>query len=147
MGDGHGHVIGTFARGCPSGVPIAVIGVVGIVGLQVQFKSIDVAFHLFKLNGVGMFDIGTQHNHDGILEIGHIHLGAFVRTTDGDFRSVVFRIDNIERTSHRRSGLPLRAVASLDGFHLHRAFLTCEGQDIAFDGGRTLGNLKGHRQS
>ena len=94
-----------------------------------------------------MVDIGTQYYHHRILEIGHIHLGAFVRTADGDFGFIVFWIHHIESTRHRGGRLPLRAVASLDGFHLHCAFLTREGQDVAFDGGRTLSDFESHRQS
>ena len=147
LDDAHGHVVGAGAGRRPGGVPVAVLGVVGIVGLQGQFLTIDGGFHFFKLQDVAMVDVGTQHDHHGVLEVGHIDLGAFVGTADGDLRGVVFGVHHIERTGHRRGGLPFGAVARLDGAYLYQAFLAGEGEDITIHGGRTLGNLEGHGQT
>ena len=147
LGDRHGHIVGTFARGRPSGVPIAVVRVVRIVGLQEQLLSIDIAFHLFKLKDGAMFNVSTQHHHDGVLEVGHIHFGAFVRSTDGDIRCIIFGVDHIERTGYRRSGLPAGAITRLCGTHFHETLFTRKGKDVAVQSGGALDDFKGHRKS
>ena len=91
-----------------------------------------------------MVNVCAQNKQYGIIEIGHIHLGAFVGTTDGDFRSIVLGVGHIEGTGHGRGGLPLGAVAGLDGAHFHGAFFASKCEHIAFNGGRTLGDLKRH---
>ena len=113
LGDAYGHVVGAGARGSPSGVIIAVVGVVRIVGLQGQRLSVNGGFHFFELQDVAMVDIGAYHDHHGILEVGHIHLGALVGTADGDLRSVVVGVHHIERAGDRRgTGSPEVEVAS-----------------------------------
>ena len=94
-----------------------------------------------------MVDVGTQHHHNGILEVGHIHLSAFVGTTDSDFGSVILRVDHIESTGHRRGGLPLCAVAGLGSTHFHGAFFTRKGQNVAFQSGRALYHFEGHGET
>ena len=147
LGDADSHVVVSCRRRGPGGVPIAVFGIVGIVGLQGQLVSIDIAFHPFEFQHVAVVDIGTQHNHHGIVEIGHINLGAFVGATNGDFWAVVLRIDDVEAACNGWGGHPLRAVASLFGTYFHGAFLAGQGEDVAFHGGGSFSDFEGHGKS
>ena len=146
LGNTGRHVEVTERSGFPHGKPITIVGVVGISGLQLYGLSVHIAMHVFKLDDVAVLDVGTQHQHHR-LQFGHIDVEAFVGSADGDFGREVVGVDHLESAVHSRCGLPLRAVARLDGTDFHDAFLTCQGDGVTLKCGGTFHQLEANRQS
>ena len=146
LGDGGGHVEITERVGFPQAVPIAIVGVVGMGGLQLHGLAANAARNILELDHVAVFNMGAQHQHHG-PQLRHIYIGVVVRPAKRDLRYVVVRVDHREDAVHRRCRLPLGAVAGLRGTDFHLAFLTRQGDGVATHGRRTFQHFELHRQS
>ena len=61
-----------------------------------------------------------------VVSVDSKDINTFVWTSDGDFRSVILRVNHIESTGHCGSWLPLGTIAGLGGTNLYHTFCSCE---------------------
>ena len=61
-----GHIVGAETQRRPKTIIIAVVGVLGIIGLKRDFLSVDACSDFGELDDFGMLNICRNHNHHGM---------------------------------------------------------------------------------
>ena len=140
LGHADGHVIGVKSRRCPESVIIAVVGVLGIVGLKRDFLSVDARSDFGELDDLRMLDISGNDDHNRMNLI-QIDLGAFVRSAYFHLGLVGIRV----ALHHIGGGQPV-GIAGLGGFQLHDAGFASQSQNVAFDGRGAFHHLEAYGQ-
>ena len=78
LGHADGHFVVAEARGRPEAIVIAVVRVVGIVGVEADLLSVDACSDIRELDDLGVLDVGRDDDHDGVNLI-QIDLCPFIR--------------------------------------------------------------------